>query len=181
MNATATLAAGAVAAIDDFPVALCWVPDGSALIVGGGEGGIFRVAGNGAVQKLGEHAPGVLALAFQPKGRTLASAGQDGSVRLWDVGAGVATVEPLTAIRSKGWPAGLAWRADGAALAFASGKEVWVCDANGAATQQVGGHNVSLSQIAWRGRSEIVATGNGCSLTALKAARWSSSFSKAHH
>jgi WD40 repeat protein len=160
MSTAASLAAGTIAGIDDFPVAMNWVPDGSALIVGGGEGGIFRVgARDGVVQKLGEHAPGVLQLACQPRGQLLASAGQDGSVRLWDAGVSGAK-EPLLVHRAKGWPAGLAWRADGTALAFASGKDVLVFGASGAPMHELRGHSVSLSHLVWRGRNEIVVAGN---------------------
>lgn len=160
MSKVAVLAARATAAIEDFPTAMSWVPDGSALIVGGGEGGIFGVARDGAVQKLGEHAPGVLRVAVQPGGALFASSGQDGSVRLWSLSAG-GTAEPQIIHRSKGWPAGLAWRADGAALAFAAGKDVLVFSADGALVTTLGGHTVTLSQLVWRGRGEIIATGNG--------------------
>jgi WD40 repeat protein len=160
--ARAALAAGATAGIDDFPVALAWTPDGTALIVGGGEGGIFRVqAGDGAVQKLGEHAPGLLQLAWQPRGSLLATAGQDGSVRLWDGAGREASINARVLHRSKTWPAGLAWRADGQALAFASGKDVLVFDAEGQLLREMGGHSCPLTHLLWRGRNEVLAAGNG--------------------
>ena len=154
----AALAAAATAVVDDFPVAITWKPDGSELIVGGGEGGIYRVgARDGVVQKLGDHLPGVLQLAWQPKGELLASSGQDGSVQLWRMSAGEA--RPLH--RGKGWPAGLAWRADGTALAFATGREVQVFDDAGTLLHRKPDHGVTLSHLAWRGRGEIVTAGNG--------------------
>lgn len=154
------LTAGATAGIDDFPVALAWTADGSALFVGGGEGAIHCVqARDGDVRKLGEHAPGVLQLAIQPGGALLASSGQDGSVRLWN-----ATGEdrlPQALHRAKGWPAGLAWRADGQALAFGVGKDVLVFDGSGTLQRELAGHAVTLSHVGWRGRNEIIAAGNG--------------------
>ncbi|MEO6080978.1 MAG: hypothetical protein ABIQ86_14585 [Steroidobacteraceae bacterium] len=154
------LAAGATCAIEDFPVALAWTPDGSALIAGGGEGGLYRVQPNdGAVQKLGEHAPGVLQLALQPKGALLASSAQDGSVRLWSAKADA--LIPHTVHRAKSWPAGLAWRADGEALAFASSKDVLVFDSAGEPLGTMRGHSCPLSHLLWRGRNEIIAAGNG--------------------
>ncbi|MEO6184786.1 MAG: hypothetical protein ABIP38_11540 [Steroidobacteraceae bacterium] len=160
MSNAAGLVAGAVAAVDDFPVALVWTPDSTAVIVGGGEGRILHAhAQTGSVQQLGEHAPGVLELAWQPKGLAFASAGQDGAVRLWhmqDAGA-----EPRQLHRSPRWPAGLSWNADGQTLAFASGKDVLLFDSAGKPQRELGGHSCPLTHLVWRGRNEIVAVGNG--------------------
>jgi WD40 repeat protein len=161
MNNAAGLVAGATGVIEDFPVAIAWTPDGSALLVGGGEGGIHRVqAQDGTVQQVGEHAPGLLQMAWQPKGALLATSGQDGSVRLWRSNeSGGLTAQ--TVHRAKHWPAGLAWRADGASLAFASGKDVLVFDSEGVLLRELGGHSCPLTQLVWRGRNELVAAGNG--------------------
>lgn len=159
-SARSALVAGAAASIEDFPVALAWTPDGRALIAGGGEGGIYRVqAQDGAIRKLGDHAPGVLQLAVQPGGTLLASSGQDGSVRLWSVADD--PVPAQTVHRIKGWPAGLAWRADGRALAFGAGKDVLVFDSEGKPQGQIAGHGAPLSHMSWRGRNQIIACGNG--------------------
>jgi WD40 repeat protein len=155
----AGLVAGATARIEDFPAAMTWSPDGTTLAVGGGEGSLFQVnSSTGAAQKLGEHAPGVLELAWQPKGELLASAGQDGSVRLWQRSAAAAA---RVLHRSPRWPTGLAWRADGQALAFASGKDVQLFAADGSALNTLTGHSVTLSHLAWRGRDELITVGNG--------------------
>ena len=160
MSATASLQAGAIAGVDDFPVAMAWAPDGQSVAVGGGEGRLFRVAAaDGAVQPLGEHSPGVLDLAWQPKGLLLASSGQDGSVRLWDLSAGGGDSRLLH--RSPRWPAGLAWRADGKAVAFATGKDLLLIDVEGTPLRTLAGHAVPLTHVAWRGRDELLAAGNG--------------------
>jgi WD40 repeat protein len=156
------LVAGAFASIDDFPVALAWTADGTAVIVGGGEGGLYRVAArDGAVQRVGDHAPGVLQLAWQPKGSLLASAGQDGAVRLWQGMQGDSAITSQLVHRAARWPAGLAWRSDGQQLAFASGKDVLVYDATGTLVREMGGHSCTLSHLLWRGRNELIAAGNG--------------------
>ena len=156
----ASLIAGVTARIEDFPVAMAWSPDGTALAVGGGEGQLFELnAGTGEVRKLGDHAPGVLELAWQPKGQLLASGGQDGSVQLWPTGT--PEIAPRLLHRSPRWPAGLAWRADGQALAFASGKDVQVFAADGVALRTLSGHSVTLTHLLWRGREELIAVGNG--------------------
>jgi WD40 repeat protein len=157
---SATLVAGALAQFEDFPAALAWSPDGRQLAVGGGEGHLYLIDGaSGAVRELGEHFPGVIELAWQPKGSLLASAGQDGAVRLWDVASPDAP--PRILHRAPRWPAGLAWRNDGQRLAFAQGKDVLLFDAAGEALAPLAGHAVPLTHVAWRGRDELLAAGNG--------------------
>lgn len=153
------LAAGASAAVEDFPVAMEWAADGSQVVIGGGEGRIFGVTPEkGLATLLGEHAPGVLQLAWQPRGTRFVSSGQDGGVRLWD-GAGGGPAQVVH--RSTRWPAGLACRADGMQFAFASGKDVLIRDSAGGPLRTIAGHGTPLSQLLWRGRDEIIAAGNG--------------------
>lgn len=154
------LVPGGTSAIEDFPVALAWAPDGASLAVGGGEGRIYLVNTDGSgAEQLGEHAPGVLELSWQPQGSTLASSGQDGAVRCWR------PAEPGQASRllaqAPGWPAGLAWRVDGRQLVFARGKDVLLFDAEGQPVTTLAGHSTALSHVVWRGRDGLVAAGNG--------------------
>jgi WD40 repeat protein len=159
-SAGARLVSTAQSVVEDFPVALAWSPDGTQLAMGGGEGPILLLDSNtGAARLLGEHAPGVLELAWQPKGALLASAGQDGSVRLWNTQG--EDPAPRTLRRAARWPAGLSWRADGKVLAFAQGKDVLLFDAEGQPVRELGGHEVVVTQLLWRGREELVGTGNG--------------------
>jgi WD40 repeat protein len=156
----ARLAAGPVATIEDFPAALAWSPDGRTLAVGGGEGRLYRIdAASGEAMQFGEHLPGVIEMAWQPKGTLLAVSGQDGAVNLWDLQAGPPTVRTLH--RSPRWAAGLAWRADGQRLAFASGRDALVFDAAGAPATKLAGHTANLLHLAWRGRDELLAAANG--------------------
>lgn len=155
----ARLTAGSTAVVEDFPAALAWAPDGTSLAIGGGEGRIYLVGTDGAARQLGEHGPGVLELAWQPRGQVLASSGQDGAVRLWNP-AEPAT-EPRLVVQSPRWPAGLAWRADGTRLAFASGKDVLLFDAEGGPVATLAGHGIAPSHVVWRGRDALLAAGNG--------------------
>ncbi len=162
---TAALIPGPAILIDDFPTDLAWSPDSGALIVGGGEGKLLRLdVQSGAVSQLGTHAPGVLAVDWQPKGSTLLSAGQDGTVRLWNMEAAADAGMPLqgrVVHKALHWPIGASFRSDGQRFAFVSGRDVLVFDAAGAQQLVLTGHGRPLSHLAWRGREELLAAGNG--------------------
>jgi WD40 repeat protein len=156
----ATLRGGVTARIDDFPVALAFSPDGRTLVVGGGEGRLYRVsAADGSAQLLDDNSPGVLELAWQPKGSLLAATGQDGAVRVFDMDEAAPAARALH--RSQRWPAGPCWRGDGQQLAVASGKDVLLFDTDGKLLRTIAGHTVPLTHLCWRGRDELIAVGNG--------------------
>ncbi len=74
-------------AFDDYVVDCAWSPDAMQLAVAGGEGKVALVAVQPdalALQGVGEHPLGTLAIGWQPHGRRFASAGQDGTVAIWD-------------------------------------------------------------------------------------------------
>jgi WD40 repeat protein len=111
-------------AFDDYVADCAWSSDGQYIALAGGEGkvGLVRAAGNEfSLATLGEHPLGTLAVAWQPRAQRFATAGQDGTVALWDAAA---------AARLKRWkPAmsaaqSLAWSPDGETLAIAAGKVV---------------------------------------------------------
>lgn len=166
MNApAAALVAGPVIPIEDFPVDLVWSPDSRTLVVGGGEGRLVHIdVESHAATQLGTHPPGVLSVSWQPKGTTLATAGQDGAVRLWNMDTGAvidAAMQGRVAHQSLHWPIGLSFRSDGQRFAFISGRDVHLHDATGASQLVLTGHGRPLSHLSWRGRDELVAAGNG--------------------
>jgi WD40 repeat protein len=156
----ATLRGGVTARLDDFPVALAFSPDGRTLAVGGGGGRLYRVSTeDGSAQLLDDNSPGVLELAWQPKGTVLATTGQDGALRVFSMDE--ATPAARAVHRSQRWPAGLCWRGDGQQLAVASGKDVLLFGHDGQLLRTIPGHPVPLSHLCWRGRDELIAAGNG--------------------
>jgi WD40 repeat protein len=80
---------------------------------------LFDVATGAVRMRLGGHRYGANDLAFAPDGRILATAGQDHSIRLWDLAAG----KVLTTIEDGRWLKSLAFSPDGRRLAYCGGDE----------------------------------------------------------
>jgi WD40 repeat protein len=114
---------------DDYVADCAWSPDGQALALAGGEGKVALVnAATLALDVIGEHLLGTLAVTWQPRARIFATAGQDGAVALWDANsaAQLRRWKPAaTAVQS------LAWSPDGDTLAIAAGKIVSLWSADG--------------------------------------------------
>lgn len=141
------------AQVDDYATDADASPAGAAVGAASGRLVVFDPE-SGAVRWAREaHAGGVLALAWRPGGALLASAGQDGKARLWG-----ADGEPLAELAgAAAWVERLAWSPDGAHLAIASGKEVLLARANGAAVARLGPHPSAVTGLAWNRRGERVA------------------------
>ena len=121
----------ATAKFDDYVVECAWSPDGKSLAIGGGEGkvALARVTADGLMPTtVGEHLLGTLSVAWQPHGGVFASAGQDGTIALWD---GVDGRERLRLRPAPTPTQALAWAPDGAMLASAAGKSVFLWSALG--------------------------------------------------
>lgn len=147
--------------LQDFPVDAVFSPDGQQLIVGCGAGVLcrLRLADAGSpVETLGEHAGGLLSLAWQGGGQHFASSGQDGRVCLWEARNGTVR-ELLAGIQ---WVEQLAFANTGKLLAAARGREVLLFGGDGALLTTIGDHPGSVAALAWRPRTgELAAVGNG--------------------
>ncbi len=127
------LSATWTATLDDYPTALAVSRDGAVIAAGTASGKVFvfDASAGDLLHRLDAHAGGVLALAF---GRQqLASGGQDGQARLWDLRTGTATA---ALPGGSGWVSQLQWTPDGKRLATAAGKSVRLWNEQGTAVQQ---------------------------------------------
>jgi WD40 repeat protein len=118
-------------AFDDYVVDCAWSADGTALAIAGGEGKVALArnldralardaTGAFALEVVGEHLLGTLAVAWQPRGKVFATAGQDGAIALWDEsGKPVKRWKPAPTVTQA-----LCFSPDGATLASAAGKTV---------------------------------------------------------
>jgi WD40 repeat protein len=155
----AHLAKRATVALDTYIVDCAWSSDSTALAIAGGEGAVLlitRAAANPEVRKLGQHALGTLAIAWQPGSGTIASSGQDGTLMLWNAAAAV----PAKLLNSgTTWTEHLAYAPDGK-LAAATGKTLDIWSREGERMGPLAPHASTVAAIAWdaSGRELAAAT-----------------------
>jgi len=105
------------ATLDDYVIDLAWSPDGAQLAAASAAGPVSLLATSDGARRheLPGHEGGTNCVAWKPASRTaeavssstLATGGQDGTVKLWDATTGQHTA---TAAIGKAWVEHLAWR-----------------------------------------------------------------------
>jgi WD40 repeat protein len=115
----------------------------------GGTVELISLESGRVMARLPSHPGGALSLAWSPDGRTLASGGQDGKVRL--ATANGATIALLDV--GKSCVEHLAWNGDGKVLASASGHTVHFWSRTGESLGEVAGHASTVTALAAQPRA----------------------------
>lgn len=147
--------------LDGHIISLRWSPDGRLLAAATVDGPIVILSASGErLHELPGHTLGTTALDWHPGGGghagppLLASAGQDGHVRLWDTTTG-AQAQALRHATS--WVERVAYHPSGRALAAAAGKSLRIWDAAGALVGEHTDHASTIADIAWKPGAEQIA------------------------
>ncbi len=145
------------ASVDDHVISLAWKPDGNRLACASVSGPItvFDPLRGTVLHDLPGHDFGTSCAVWSGDGAHLASAGQDGKIKLWDLDG---NKERLTLPGGAAWVERLAWCPVVNLLASAAGKKVRLWDPSGKMVREYPDHPATVADIAWQPKAEILAT-----------------------
>jgi WD40 repeat protein len=144
------------APLDDYVNDLVWSSDGRsvAAAVVSGPISILDAATGEVKTSLSGHGFGTTSLSWNNRG-ILASAGQDGKVRLWNVGTG----ESKELDGGNQWIEKVAWSPDGKHLVSSAAKKIRLWKRSGELLWESEDHQSTVSDVAWKpGSSRDFAT-----------------------
>jgi len=150
------------AALPDHVIALDYSADGALLVAASVSGPIFvyEVTTGKLKHELKGHGFGTAGIECHPNSPTLASCGQDGHARVWNLETGEQTLELAG---GAAWVERLAWNRAGTLLATAAGKTARVWEwPSGKMVQDYPGHPSTIADVAWEpgaGRLSVAVYG----------------------
>ena len=152
---------GWTAVVDDYAMFCAWINNGESLLVADACGGLYSFDGlTGEInwQKKNTHEGGLLTMAIHPSNNLFATAGQNGSIMIWDS----KTYRVLSTIElGRGWVEHLKWSPDGKSLAVAMSRYAYVFDHHGKKIWQSTEHNSTVSAISWSSSNELATASYG--------------------
>ncbi|MFQ3670166.1 MAG: WD40 repeat domain-containing protein [Verrucomicrobiia bacterium] len=145
------------ASLPDYPLALLWTPDGSALLALPATGDLTLLAAEDgrALRHFPGHPGGNLTAHWHPTLPLLASGGQDANIHLHSLDS---SQPPATLAPAKGWIETVRWSPDGTHLAAAQGKQVHLLRPDLTLVRSFGPHPGTVSDLAWAPDSRRLAT-----------------------
>jgi WD40 repeat protein len=144
--------------IGDYVQDLVWNTDGSYLAAASISGpiSIMHTADGSLAHTLAGHTLGTLSLAFGQDPTCLASGGQDGRMKLWDLRHGACT---LSQPGGADWVDRVAWSTSGRYLAWTGGTTCYLHDhLHGRVLDMRGEHAATISDLMWAPKEDLLAS-----------------------
>jgi WD40 repeat protein len=156
---TRTLVPTWTVAVGEHVIALAVAPDGRSLAVGTTDGTLCVLAHTGAVlHQWTAHRFGLMALAFRRQGTWLATAGQDGTARVWERATAQLVTEFAGGAR---WVERVAWNPAGTQVAWSAGRRVGVATAQGPVVFMSAELPSTVADLTWCPSGELTAAAYG--------------------
>ncbi|MCP9442128.1 MAG: hypothetical protein NNA20_06000 [Nitrospira sp.] len=147
-------------AVNDYVHRVACMPEGAwvAACSASGQVVVWDAASLSVVRELNGHRSAALTMGWHPKRPELATGGQDGVVRIWEVPSG--QERAVLPVGGQGaWVEHLAWSRDGWFLAAAAGKTLRIWKSEREGSLELAGEvfsQTTISDLAWMPKGEAV-------------------------
>jgi WD40 repeat protein len=141
--------------LDEHVVDLRWSPDGTyvAGMPSVGRIGVFHAESGELFSLLPSHKGGNGGIDWHPECDTLATYGQDSTIRIY---ASPLDFEPREIALERGWADRIAWNSDGSLLAAVVGKSLFILDGvSGDLKQTFSDHKSTVCDISWNPKRSL--------------------------
>jgi WD40 repeat protein len=139
--------------LNESAISTAWSAKGNLLAAASASGSIyvFDIANEGRKWEWTGHQFGATQVAWHPQEALLASAGQDGKVRFWQIDAATAL---KTLDCGEEWVDHIAWSRSGRYLATAAGRKLKLWNSEGTLLRAYPDHPNTIAAIAWKEDSD---------------------------